>query len=1109
MHCSYCGKEIGALRLLRDREFCSVSHRKSYKERLGRVVSQISNEDNTAPPPLARFFTELRPAPGNLVSVMGPPHFPSEHPVPGFSQWTLTIPALGHQQPVALSDRVAALAGSAPAPELFHLELLDEDWVHHAAYPELGLSAVLDAGQNPDAEQAPEPDAAPPVCEAFAGVPTAEPAERWLERSVTGPLVFAASPAAPLLEGILSAVLVTPHRHDGVMPVPSAEPVSMWIAYASDAEPLAFDRPLQLPALSQGPVAGTPALAEIFPVPAAVVPGALKLCGYLPAPAAEPVAAWLTAIACAAPVAFPRTLELPAALETLLISEAGASGTQPAQEPENGFVEIAATPVAALPAAAAPAPVAFASGLQLPAALEPAFPAEPAAQVEFAEAAYAPAGLPSLAAVIVPVAPVSELRLPAGLDLLAPASLPLADESEGELAAAAPGAVPAFAISSGEPAANPTLPEFHLSADLPDLGEALEPPPLCERWIAAPQPEPVWSFLQVSSAGALLAGIPAVRPVLAAHMTPIHVPRCTTTMPGPQAEPVMAGVWPRIAETPIERIDSRLAHHLPTATLSHEAQGLLVAGAVSGPAAEPVETLLVPACAPEICAPLSLQLPAISAVSATVGEASLALPAAGLQAEPAATWIEAAVSDRVAGFQPVVLQPFQVEGDSATAVPVPELPALAAHAAEPAPAEHSVIELRPLSTVGLNLPEPRHQRALPQVPQPGMVALEYHMQRTRSETFARPEWKSVSYQPQAPAFELRAILENLDEMIKPKAPLAGVFPINNRRQLINRSKVMEHVLRVAAAILIVTSIWGGAAALKNARRVTVRPAEETAFATPNRVLTPESQKVAAKAAQGKGPVNWIRHTVASRASVQVAEDFQGGMQRWTSAGGGATPANWRRNPDGYALTGALALFSPTAKFDDYKLEFFGQIENKSIGWVVRAKDDKNYHAMKFTTIERGLRPIIAMVHYTVVNGVAGRRTQTPLNVMVHNNRPLQVAVTVRGKHFVTEVDGEEVDTFREDALPIGGVGFFSDAGETARLYWARVTKNDDWLGHVCAFLSGGESQTTADLRLPAFPGGAPAPWTPGADPGILTAAWIGMPSFRRTQSPLRRKRCNR
>jgi hypothetical protein len=274
------------------------------------------------------------------------------------------------------------------------------------------------------------------------------------------------------------------------------------------------------------------------------------------------------------------------------------------------------------------------------------------------------------------------------------------------------------------------------------------------------------------------------------------------------------------------------------------------------------------------------------------------------------------------------------------------------------------------------------------------------------------------------------------------------------------------------------------------------------------VLTPSQQADKAKAAEAKGPLNWVKKSIANRASVQVAEDFQQGMQKWGAETGGLAP-NWRRNASaGYVQTGALALLNPTRTFTDYKLEFFGQIESKSIGWVVRAKDDKNYHAMKFNMVEQGLRPIIAITHYNVVDGKMGRAISSPLNVMVHNNKPFQVAVTVKGKRFVTEVDGEQVDTFSEDLLAVGGVGFFSDPGERARLYWARVTKNDDWIGHFCAFLSGGDTQSTAELWTPAVPG-IPTPWSPAGDSPILAAAWVGLPPFRRTHSPRRHKRCNK
>jgi hypothetical protein len=152
--------------------------------------------------------------------------------------------------------------------------------------------------------------------------------------------------------------------------------------------------------------------------------------------------------------------------------------------------------------------------------------------------------------------------------------------------------------------------------------------------------------------------------------------------------------------------------------------------------------------------------------------------------------------------------------------------------------------------------------------------------------------------------------------------------------------------------------------------------------------------------------------------------------------------------------------------------------------------------MKFTVIEAGLRPVIAMVHYNVIDGKPGRRSQTPLNVMVHNNRPIQVAVSVKGNHFVTSVDGEEVDSYSDDSLRSGGIGFFADAGEKARLYWVKVSKNDDWLGHICAFLSGVDAAPAgAELWAPELPG-SPAPFQPESTHATLAGAWMAVPFVR-------------
>ena len=60
MGCTYCGKEIGTLRLLRDSEFCTSKHRKLYRDRLNKVLGQSLREE--APPgSVAAFITLLLP----------------------------------------------------------------------------------------------------------------------------------------------------------------------------------------------------------------------------------------------------------------------------------------------------------------------------------------------------------------------------------------------------------------------------------------------------------------------------------------------------------------------------------------------------------------------------------------------------------------------------------------------------------------------------------------------------------------------------------------------------------------------------------------------------------------------------------------------------------------------------------------------------------------------------------------------------------------------------------------------------------------------------------------------------------------------------------------
>ena len=70
--CLYCGKDIGPFRLLRDSEFCSAVHRKSYGQRLGAALGRIGAPE---PPPagMAGFRLQMPVQDGNHQYLYGSP----------------------------------------------------------------------------------------------------------------------------------------------------------------------------------------------------------------------------------------------------------------------------------------------------------------------------------------------------------------------------------------------------------------------------------------------------------------------------------------------------------------------------------------------------------------------------------------------------------------------------------------------------------------------------------------------------------------------------------------------------------------------------------------------------------------------------------------------------------------------------------------------------------------------------------------------------------------------------------------------------------------------------------------------------------------------------
>lgn len=397
-----------------------------------------------------------------------------------------------------------------------------------------------------------------------------------------------------------------------------------------------------------------------------------------------------------------------------------------------------------------------------------------------------------------------------------------------------------------------------------------------------------------------------------------------------------------------------------------------------------------------------------------------------------------------------------------------------------------------------------------EVPQAGLFPVDY-----QCPTGPRAPRPDLVWMPNAPALQMRAfavrpVFDRLEEQsaAKPersKPAFVEIFTMPETAAVYRRKAARHALTAIAASLTVATALWFGASAGKFGRELLAREAARELAAAARSRANSGNVEIASDPAERpapeplKHPVAWLRTAAAKRAAVEIADSFERGMQAWGSKTEGLAPG-WSRSSDGYVRPGQLALFQPTLRYTDYHMEFFGQIENKSMSWVVRGKDTQNYYAMKFKVVEPGLRPVLSMVHYPVVGGKQGHKVEVPLSVMVHNNTPYHVSVNVKGSHYTASIEGQEVDSWSDDTLLAGGVGFFADAGARARIYWMKVSKNDDWFGRLCNYVAGSmESQETASLQEPAWPKPRPDQPEPTPSTAALWPAETAEPVFGRPQ----------
>jgi len=194
----------------------------------------------------------------------------------------------------------------------------------------------------------------------------------------------------------------------------------------------------------------------------------------------------------------------------------------------------------------------------------------------------------------------------------------------------------------------------------------------------------------------------------------------------------------------------------------------------------------------------------------------------------------------------------------------------------------------------------------------------------------------------------------------------------------------------------------------------------------------------------------ISNLIQNKASGTLRDDFHSGFGNWE--GLGAAASDWGMQA-GEVRPTSLRLWKPSTSLSNYELEFMGQIDRKSMDWAFRAADLHNYYATKLVMTKPGPLPNAGLVRFIVLDGRERERVELPLPLTLERGVDYRVRVSVRGDRFLTSVNGQLISSWTDSRISRGGVGFFSEGGESALLKWVSVSERDSFLGRLASHFS--------------------------------------------------------
>ena len=191
-----------------------------------------------------------------------------------------------------------------------------------------------------------------------------------------------------------------------------------------------------------------------------------------------------------------------------------------------------------------------------------------------------------------------------------------------------------------------------------------------------------------------------------------------------------------------------------------------------------------------------------------------------------------------------------------------------------------------------------------------------------------------------------------------------------------------------------------------------------------------------------GGLDQVGAETRTRAAFQYIEDFrQGILAEWD--GDGLTI-----DDSGAARATELTLYKDTMELTDYFMDFDFALDRPSLGWVVRASGPDSYCSFEIQQTGTKKEPRYQFVRYPVTGGQPDEKQRVEVDITADyrasgRNR---LSVRIRGNRVATFLNGRSVDFWTDKVLGKGGIGFWSDEGESAQIQRVAVYGNEDFWG---------------------------------------------------------------